>query len=122
MTNPTAVADHVNPSGWRDIVRRAPAAWKVAVVVALVGWAFEMSSSTTTTINGVVDCDGFDAGPFIVAGLLVALTVVGFVTMRSKHVALRLNGTARWAVAGVLLAAAAVYLVSGLIDPAGAAC
>lgn len=122
MTNTTAASDHATAKNWRDIVRRTPAAWKVAVVVAALGWAFQMSSSTTTTINGVADCDGFDAGPFVVGGLVVALTVVGFTTMRSKHVAQRLNGNARWVIAGVLLAAAAGYLISGLIDPAGSAC
>jgi hypothetical protein len=114
--------DHVDATGWRDLVRRTPAAWKVAAVVAVFGWAFQMSSSSTTTINGVADCDGFDAGPFIVGGLVAALVVVGFATMRSKHVAMRLNGNARWAIGGVLLAAAALYLISGLIDPAGSAC
>lgn len=42
--------------------------------------------------------------------------------MRPKHVAHRLNGAARWIVAGILLAAAVGYLISGLVDPAGAAC
>lgn len=122
MTNAAAAPDHAPATDWRDLIRRSPAAWKVAVLVAALGWAFQMTSSTTTTINGVADCDGFDAGPFIVAGLLAALTAVGFATMRSKHVAQRLNGNARWVIAGVLLAAAAAYLVSGLIDPAGGAC
>lgn len=122
MTNAIPAPDHVNAAGWRDLIRRTPAAWKVAVLVAALGWAFQLTWSTTTTINGVADCDGFDAGPFVVGGLIVALVAVGFTTMRTKHVAQRLNGTARWVVAGVLLAAAAVYLISGLIDPAGAAC
>ncbi|WP_117000108.1 hypothetical protein [Desertimonas flava] len=123
MTSTTPIApNHVDANGWRDLVRRIPTAWKTAVVVAALGWAFRFTWSTKTSINGVVDCDGFDAGPFIVGALLVTLVAVGFATMRSKHVAQRLNGNARWVVAGALAAAAAAYLISGLVDPAGAAC
>lgn len=122
MTNAVSTPDHATPRDRRDLVRRIPVAWKVAVVVAAVGWAFELSSSTTTTVNGVADCDGFDAGRFVVGGLIIALVVGGFATMRAKHAAQRLDGRARWVVAGVLLAAAAAYLVAGLIDPAGGAC
>lgn len=108
--------DQVGTTNWRSVIRHSPTSWKVAAFVAALGWAVHISQSTTRSVNGVVtDCDGFDAGPFLVGGLVLALTAGG---LRSK----RLDGSARWAVAGVLLAAGAAYLIAGLIDPAGSAC
>jgi len=107
---------------WRDAVRRTPTVWKVAVVVAVLGWFLVLGSSTTRTVNGVSDCDGTDLGPLVIAALLTVLAVVGWRRSQQGHVATRLPR--RWALIGlgVLGALVVVHLLRMVVDPAGGMC
>jgi hypothetical protein len=115
-----AVSTH--PHSIRTTWQKSPAAWKVAVIVALGGFVFKLGGSTTRTINGVADCDGFDAAPFITAAVVVGLTFVGWRGLASRHVALRPAARVMLIVAAVLVVLAAVHVVRGLADPAGSFC
>jgi hypothetical protein len=113
---------HTHPVSIRTTWQRSPAAWKVAAIAALGGFVFKLGGSTTRTINGVADCDGFDAAPFVTAAVVVGLTFVGWRGLASRHVALRPAARVTLIVAGVLLVLAAVHVVRGLVDPAGSFC
>lgn len=107
----------------RDIWWKSPGSWKAAVVVAVVGFVFKLGGSTKRTINGVVEsCDGFDLAPFITAGVVALLAVVGYRSLRGRHPARQLGRTATLGVLGVLLVLAAIHLGRGLIDPSGSFC
>jgi hypothetical protein len=111
-----------HPDSIRTTWQRSPAAWKAAAIVALLGFVFKLGGSTTRTINGVADCDGFDAAPFITAAVVVGLTFVGWRTLASRHVALRPAARVMLIVAAVLVVLAVVHLVRGVVDPAGSYC
>jgi len=111
-----------HPDSIRTTWQKSPAAWKAAAIVALAGFVFKLGGSTTRTINGVADCDGFDAAPFITAAVVAGLTFVGWRTLTSRHVALRPAARATLIVAAVLLVLAAVHVGRGLVDPAGSFC
>jgi hypothetical protein len=111
-----------HPDSIRTTWEKSPAAWKAAAIVALVGFVFKLGSSTTRTINGVADCDGFDAGPFITAAAVAGLTFVGWRTLASRHIARRPAARVMLIVAAVLVGLAAVHVVRGLVDPAGSFC
>jgi hypothetical protein len=111
-----------HPDSIRTTWQKSPAVWKAAAIVALVGFVFKLGGSTTRTINGVADCDGFDAAPFITAAVVAGLTFVGWRTLASRHVARRPAARVMLIVAAVLVALAAVHVVRGLVDPAGSFC
>jgi hypothetical protein len=120
MAQETMVA-HARPT-WREVIGRSPMAWKVAVAIGVLGWFFSAGGSTTTTINGVADCDGFDIGPLVVAAVVGVLAVVGVGQARREHPDRRLPVAARWTVLGLLAAVVAVHVVRVVLDPAGRAC
>jgi hypothetical protein len=107
---------------WRTALGRLPMVWKVAAVIGVVGWFFSLGGSTTTTINGVSDCNGTDIGPLVVAGVVTAMGVVGFRRARREPTARRLPNGAVWAGVAVLAAIVAVHVLRVVIDPAGRAC
>ena len=111
-----------HPDSVRTTWQKSPAAWKAAAVLGLIGFAFKLGGSTTRTINGVADCDGFDAAPFITAAVVVGLTFVGWRALASRHVARRPAARVMLIVAAVLVVLAAVHVVRGLVDPAGSFC
>ena len=122
MAQETMVAGVATTMSWRETLRRIPTVWKVAVAIGVVGWFFSLGGSTTTTINGVSDCDGTDVGPLVVAGVVAVMGVVGFQRVRREHPARRLPNSARWTGVAVLAAIVAVHVLRVVIDPAGGAC
>jgi len=119
VTDPTTVPPIAS---WQDGIRRTPLVWRVAVVIGVLGWFLVLGTSTTTTRNGVTDCDGTDVGPLFVAAVVIALGVVGWRRNGTGHPGSRLP--ARWAWCGLVLLAviAAVHLLRVVIDPAGGMC
>jgi hypothetical protein len=122
MAQETVVAGVATTMTGRETFRRIPTVWKAAVVVGVLGWFFSLGGSTTTTINGVTDCDGTDIGPLVVAGIVAALGVVGFQRSGREHPARRLPNGVRWGGMAVLAAIVAVHVLRVVIDPAGRAC
>lgn len=114
MTHPTVT--------WREVIGRSPLVWKVAVAVGVLGWFFSAGGNTTTTINGVSDCDGFDIGPLLVAAVVGVLAVVGFGQARREHRNRRLPAVAQYAVMGLLAALVAMHVLRVVLDPAGSLC
>lgn len=114
-----ATDDNLTPAQLWD---RMPKIWVFGAMVAAFGWALTVGGHTITTINGVSACEGFDAAPFLVAGVVILTVIAGLTGQRSLHPARRLPGRATGAMAGVLLAAAGYYLASGLLNPAGSFC
>jgi len=112
----------VAPVTARELVRRIPAAWKVAVVLGGLGWFFSLGVSTTTSVNGFRNCEGLDIGPPIVAALVAVLGVTGFRTARRAHPRLRLPNAALWGGVAVLAAIVAMHVLRVALDPAGRAC
>jgi hypothetical protein len=109
-------------TSWRDGFRRTPVGWRVAVLVGVLGWFLTLGGSTTRTVNGVSDCDGFDLGPLLVAAVVAALALVGWRRARQGHPATRLPD--RWARIGlsVLGALVLVHVLRTVIEPAGGMC
>src|SRR5262245_18735578 len=118
----TVATPPMAPLTARELVRRIPTVWKVAVVLGVVGWFFSLGMSTTTTINGVSECDGTDVGPLIVAGLVAVMGVSGFRRARRAHPRLRLPNAALWGGVAVLAAIVAVHVLRVVLDPAGRTC
>jgi uncharacterized membrane protein YidH (DUF202 family) len=110
------------PVTGRELVRRIPTMWKVAVVLGVLGWFFSLGMSTTTSINGVRDCEGLDLGPLVVAGLVAAMGVAGFQRARRAHPRLRLPNAATCGGVAVLAAIVAVHVLRVVLDPAGRTC
>ncbi len=106
----------------REVMGRSPMVWKVAAAIGVLGWFFSLGGTTTTAINGVADCDGFDIGPLIVAAVVGALAVVGLGQARREHPNRRLPVAAQWSVVGVLAALVAVHVLRVVLDPSGRLC
>jgi hypothetical protein len=109
-------------TSWRDAVGRTPVVWKAAAVIGVAGWFLSLGGSTTTTVNGVTDCDGFDLGPIVVAVVVAILAVIGFRQCRQGHPARQLPARWAWAGLAVLGALAGMHVLRSLLDPAGAMC
>jgi len=122
MAQETMVAGAATTMTWRETLRRIPTVWKAAVVIGVLGWFFSLGGSTTTTINGVSDCNGTDVGPLVVAGVVAVMGVVGFQRLRREHPARRLPSSVQWAGVAVLAAIVAVHVLRVVLDPAGRAC
>ena len=122
MAQETMVAAAATTMTWRETLRRIPTVWKAAVAIGVLGWFFSLGGSTTTTINGVSDCDGTDIGPLVVAGVVGVLGVVGLQRSGREHPARRLSSGVRWGGMAVLAAIVAVHVLRVVIDPAGRAC
>ena len=120
MTNTNTITTPADSMG--RIWQKSPGTWKAAAVIALVGFVLKLGGSTTRTINGVADCDGYDVAPFITAAVVAGLTVVGWRAVAGRHEALRPATRTTLILVGLLLALAAVHLVRGLVDPAGSFC
>jgi hypothetical protein len=117
------VSGHVPPiTSWRDGLHRTPVVWRVAVLVGVLGWFFTLGGSTTRTVNGVSDCDGFDLGPLVVAGVVGALALVGWRRARQGHPARRLPARWAWIGVGVLGVLVLVHVMRTVIEPAGGMC
>jgi hypothetical protein len=110
------------PDSIRTAWQKSPAAWKAAAVLGIAGFVFKLGGSTTRTIDGVADCDGFDAAPFITAAVVLGLTFAGWRTLGSRHVARRPARRVMFFVAAVLVVLAGVHVVRGLVVPAGSFC
>jgi hypothetical protein len=121
MAPQTVVAGATTVTG-RELFRRIPTVWKAAVVIGVLGCFFSLGGSTTTTINGVADCDGTDVGPLVVAGVVAVMGIVGFQRACREHPARRLPRAASWGGMAVLAAIVAVHVLRMAIDPAGRAC
>ena len=113
------VAALTSPS---DTFHRTPTVWKIAATIGVLGWPLTLGGATTTTVGGVRDCDGFDAGPLVVAVAVAVLTVVGLRQAGQGHVARQLPARAAWIGAAVLGAVALVHLARVVVEPAGAMC
>ena len=122
MAQQTMVAGAATTMTGRELFRRIPTVWKAAVVIGALGWFLSLGGSTTTTINGVADCDGLDLGPLVVAGVVAVMGVIGFQRAGREHPARRLPSAARWGAMAVLAAIVAVHVLRVVIDPAGRAC
>ena len=107
---------------WREVIGRSPMVWKVAVAIGVLGWFVAVGGSTTTTIDGVSDCDGFDLGPLVVAAVVGVLAVVGLGQARREHPQRRLGVSAQSCVGGLLAALVAVHVLRVVLDPAGRVC
>ena len=115
-------ADIAPITSWQDGFRRTPIVWKVAVAIGVLGWFLTLGGSTTTTVNGVQDCDGLDLGPLLVAAVVGALAIVGFRRARQGHPAGQLPARWAWIGLGVLAALALVHVLRVVIEPAGGMC
>lgn len=120
--NATSNASEAPSYSARQLWHRTPKAWVGAAVVAAFGWLFTLGGSTTTTINGVTHCEALDLGPFITAGIVLLAVLAGANQQRTEHAGRRLPPTHAWVIGGVLTAAAAAYLIVGLLNPAGSFC
>ena len=106
------VVNEVPPiTSWGDGFRRTPVVWKVAVVIGVLGWFLTLGGSSTTTVNGVSDCDGLDLGPIVVAVVVGILAVVGFRQSRSGHPARQLPAAWAWGGLAVLGAIVLVHVL-----------
>jgi hypothetical protein len=105
-----------------DTYHRTPTAWKVAAAIGVLGWFLTLGGATTTTIDGVRTCDGFDAGPLVVAVIVAGLAVVGLRRARQGHVARQLPARAAWTGAALLGAFALAHVLRVVVEPAGAMC
>ncbi len=122
MAQETMAAGAAGDVTWRETFGRIPMVWKVAAVLGVLGWWFSLGGSTTTTINGVTDCDGLDIGPLVVAGVVAVLGVVGFQRVRRELGPRRLSSRATWAGMAVLAAIVAVHVLRVVLAPAGQTC
>ena len=90
-------------------------------MIGVLGWFLTMGGSSTTTVNGVSDCDGLDLGPIIVAVTVGILAVIGFGESRSGHPARQLAAWA-WGGLAVVGAIVLVHVLRVVLDPAGGMC
>jgi hypothetical protein len=88
----------------------------------VLGWFLVLGTSTTTTSDGVSDCEGTDLGPLVVAGVVAILGVVGWRRATTGHVDSRLPAREAWIGVAVLGAIVAVHIARALLDPAGGVC
>lgn len=96
------------PLTFRDRLSDIPVAFKVGVVVAVIGFFVRVGSSSVTSVNGVVtSCTYSDIFKIGVALFLVVLVVQGLLAIRRAR-----HRPATWVTATlvVLLLGAAVYL------------
>lgn len=110
------------PLSLRQIWNRTPKVWVFGAVIAATGWIFSFGSSSTLTVNGETTCTGTDLAPYIVAGVVLVSAIAGVSAQRREHPARRLPPTHTWTIVAVLALAAAAYLVSAWVNPAGNFC
>lgn len=117
------MSEHVAPiTSWQDGFRRTPVVWKIAAAIGVLGWFLTLGGSSTTTLNGVQDCDGLDLGPLVVAAAVAVLAIVGFRRAQQGHPAGQLPARWAWIGLGVLAGLVLVHVVRTLIEPAGGMC
>ncbi len=112
MTHEQSI-DKDRPSA-RSLWDRTPTAFKVGLVVAILGFFVSMTVSRSSTVNGAaVSCSYYNLGALAVALIVVVCAFAGIADGRKRHPKLR--PTRQWLYGGtvVLLVLAAVHVARG---------
>jgi hypothetical protein len=90
--------------------------------VALVGPFITIGFYERRLVNGAASCNGLDLVPFIVGGLVLLATLAGFRAIHQNPLDHLLPKAVNLSIGGVLGALGVVYLLRGVLDPAGSYC